>query len=162
MAIKVFLSHQRADSVKAAEISTRLSSKHGIQSYLDVIDPYLGKPGEDLARHIRAEMSKCTQLLAVVSYNTKESQWVPWEIGVATEKDFPLATFANYTSAVPEFLRAWPYLRTLEDVDKYAEASKRGDYVVITKRSTLNEGLAKRAGSETFFSDLRRSLGQLA
>jgi hypothetical protein len=160
MAIKVFLSHQKADGAKAAEIAQRLTTKHGIQSYLDIIDPYLGRPGEELAKHIRDEMGKCTQLLAVVSFATKESQWVPWEIGVATEKDFPLASFANYTSAVPEFLRSWPYLRTLEDVDKYAEASKRGQTVYVQKRATLTESAALRSGSQTFFSDLRRSLGQ--
>lgn len=105
-------------------------------------------------------MGKCTQLLAVVSYATKESQWVPWEIGVATEKDFPLASFADYTSAVPEFLRSWPYLRTMEDVDKYAEASKRGNHVYIQKRATISESAAFRSGSQTFFSDLRTRLGQ--
>ena len=160
MAIKVFLSHQKADSAKAAEIAQRLINNHGILSYLDVIDPYLGGRGEDLARHIRLEMSKCTQLLAVVSYATKESQWVPWEVGVATEKDFPLATFANYTSAVPEFLKAWPYLRTMEDVDKYAAASKSGQTVYVQKRATMTESAAFRGGSETFFSSLRASLGQ--
>ena len=160
MAIKVFLSHQRADSAKAAEISARLSSKHGIQSYLDVIDPYLGRPGEELAQHIRDEMGKCSHLLAIVSYATRESQWVPWEIGVATEKDFPLASFANYTSAVPEFLRAWPYLRTLEDVDKYAEAASRGNNDFLQKRATMTESAAFKSGSQTFFSDLRTRLGQ--
>ena len=55
MMIKVFLSHQKADSLKAAEIAQRLQSQHQIQSYLDVIDPYLGRPAEDLARHIRNE-----------------------------------------------------------------------------------------------------------
>lgn len=160
MAIKVFLSHQRADSAKASEIAQRLLHRHSIPSYLDVIDPYLGRPGEELAQHIRAEMAKCTQLLAVVSAATRESQWVPWEIGVATEKDFPLASFANYTQAVPEFLRAWPYLRSLEDVDKYAEASKRGNTVYIQKRATLSESAAFRSGSQTFFSDLRGRLGQ--
>lgn len=161
MPIKIFLSHQRADGAMAAAVAARLKYPHGIESYLDLIDPYLGRPGEDLAKHIRDEMGKCTQLIAVVSLATRESQWVPWEIGVATEKDFPLATFANYTGAVPEFLRSWPYLRTLADVDKYAEASKRGQNVYVTKRATtLNEGLARKSGSQTFFSDLRSRLGQ--
>jgi hypothetical protein len=160
VSIKVFLSHQKADSEMAGRIAARLLHYHSIPSYLDVIDPYLGRPGEELAKHISDEMGKCTQLLAVVSYATRESQWVPWEIGVATEKDFPLASFANYTSAVPEFLRSWPYLRTMEDVDKYAQASKRGDSVYVNKRATLNESLAKRSASESFFMDLRTRLGQ--
>ena len=160
MAIKVFLSHQKADSAAATEISHRLITRHGIQSYLDMIDPFLGRGGEELGKHIRAEMGKCTQLLAVVSFSTRNSQWVPWEIGVATEKDFPLASFANYSSAIPEFLQSWPYLRSLDDVDQYAEASKRGNTVYVQKRATLTETAAFRSGSQTFFSDLRTRLGQ--
>lgn len=159
--MKVFLSHQKMDSAKAAEIRQRLLNHHGIDSYLDVIDPYLDSSGQDLAMHIRLQMSKCTQLLAVVSYATRESQWVPWEIGVATEKNFPLATFANYSSAVPEFLRAWPYLKTIDDVDQYAHASKAGQRAYMLKRViNPNEELAKRAEIDTFFSDLRTRLGQ--
>jgi hypothetical protein len=161
MSIKVFLSHQRADSEKAAAIATRLKTNHAIDSYLDVIDPYLGRGGESLGSHIRSEMGKCTQLLAVASYATKDSQWVPWEIGVATEKDFPLATFANYTSAVPEFLREWPYLRTMEDVDKYARASKAAEITYLSKRSASSSETASiRSASQTFFADIRMRLEQ--
>lgn len=106
--IKVFLSHQSSDSATAAHIAQRLRIHHSIDSYLDVIDPFMGRRGEDLAAHIQAEMSKCTQLLAVVSEATKNSQWVPWEIGVATEKSYPLATYLADYAAAPEFLRKWP------------------------------------------------------
>jgi MTH538 TIR-like domain (DUF1863) len=84
----------------------------------------LEKSGPDLADYIRAEMEKCTQLLAVISAKTRESQWVPWEIGVATEKERPLASFVNPHATIPEFLRKWPYLQSLPDVDRYAAVSK--------------------------------------
>ena len=48
MAVKVFLSHQRADAVAAARIATRLRTVHQIESYLDVLDPFLNLGGEDL------------------------------------------------------------------------------------------------------------------
>jgi hypothetical protein len=158
--IKVFLSHQRADSARAAEIATRLRVYHTIDSYLDIIDPYLGRPGEDLANHIRTQMSSCTQLLAVVSYSTKESQWVPWEIGVATEKDFPLATFADYMSPVPEFLATWPYLRNMSDVDKYAAASKGANQRFVQRKATASFGEARREGTMQFYRDIRSQLSR--
>ncbi|MBO9669066.1 MAG: toll/interleukin-1 receptor domain-containing protein [Sphingobium sp.] len=158
--IKVFISHQKTDSEKASEISNRLKYYHNIDTYLDIIDNQLNKSGDDLALHIRTEMSKCTQLLAVVSYATRESQWVPWEIGVATEKNFPLATFANYTSPVPEFLRAWPYLRSMSDVDAYANASKRAVDNLRVQKSLHTQDTAMRKAANSFFFDLRRSLGQ--
>lgn len=159
--MRVFISHQQADSQIASQIALHLKQRHDISSYLDVIDPFLQNSGQDLASHIRTQMANCTQLLAVVSFNTRHSQWVPWEIGVATEKNFPLATFANYTSEIPEFLQAWPYLRSLADVDSYAAASKAGQRAYIAKRATqLNETASLKAGTETFFKDLRQLLKQ--
>ena len=156
--IKVFISHQQADSAKAAIVAQRLKSNHSIDSYLDVIDPYIAK-GEDLAAHIQSEMSKCTQLLAVVSESTRYSSWVPWEIGVATEKDYPLATFADGTSP-PEFLKKWPYLRTLTDLDLYAQASKTAEQSFVRKRATLQEEVARVRSTREFFDTLRKGLGQ--
>lgn len=158
--IKVFLSHQSADAATAANVARRLKQQHDIDSYLDLIDPYIGCPGEDLAAHIRSEMGKCTQLLAVVSDSTKASQWVPWEIGVATEKDFPLATYAAAWATPPEFLRKWPYLRSDADLDQYAIASKMARRVLINKRATLNESTARASSTRDFYATLRAGLGQ--
>jgi hypothetical protein len=159
--MRVFLSHQQADSAKALEISARLKAVHGIDSYLDVIDPYLGRSGDDLAAHIRDQMARCTQLLAIVSYATRLSQWVSWEIGVATEKEFPLATFAVQLADIPEFLRAWPYLRSMNDVDDYAHASKAAIRAYTAKRAgAMNENLARRTSTKEFFTNLRTRLRQ--
>lgn len=159
--IKVFLSHQSADSTTAAYVARRLKNFHDIDSYLDIIDPYIGRPGEDLAAHIRVQMGNCTQLLAVVSEATKASQWVPWEIGVATEKDFPLATYAASYALPPEFLRKWPYLRSDADIDQYALASKSAQSTFVRKRSaSVNETIARGSSTREFYSVLRRGLGQ--
>ncbi|RXD04883.1 toll/interleukin-1 receptor domain-containing protein [Sphingomonas sp. UV9] len=158
--VKVFLSHQSADAAVAARIEKRLRENHGIACYLDVIDPYIGQRGEDLATHIQSQMSKCTQLLAIVSDTTRHSQWVPWEIGVATEKDFPLATFSNGTGLPPEFLRKWPYLRTDADIDAYARASKLAQRSFTEKSRILNEGVARIRSTGEFYANLRADLGQ--
>lgn len=159
--IKVFLSHQSADPATAAYVARRLKDRHAIDSYLDVIDPYIGRPGEDLAAHIKAQMGRCTQLLAVVSESTKASQWVPWEIGVATEKDHPLATFSAGGALPPEFLRKWPYLRTDGDLDQYALASKTARNTLLRKRSAnLTEAAAQNSATGEFYSLLRRGLNQ--
>nr|WP_316628194.1 toll/interleukin-1 receptor domain-containing protein [uncultured Brevundimonas sp.] len=157
--MKVFLSHQSADSPLAARIAYRLKAVHSIDSYLDVIDPYLGR-GEDLADHIRAEMGRCTQLLAVVSQATAASQWVPWEIGVATEKDFPLATFSGGTALPPEFLRKWPYMRTDAELDEYARVSKTARSAFVANKSYLGESVAHGRSTKAFYRDLRAALRQ--
>ncbi len=157
--MKVFISHQAADSVAAMRVQQRLHF-HGIPSYLDVIDPYIVGRGEDLATHIRRQMGSCTQLLAIISDATKASQWVPWEIGVATEKDFPLATYSGVSTLPPEFLRKWPYLRTEQDIDRYAAASKAASHAFSRKRATLTETVARMSSTQDFYTELRRSLGQ--
>jgi hypothetical protein len=160
MAIKVFLSHQKVDFALAIQIGERLKTGHRIDCYLDVIDPYVGGPVETLADHIRYELGKCTQLLAVVSLATNQSQWVPWEIGVATEKNFPLATFSANNAMPPEFLRKWPYLRSDRDVDEYARVSKIADNLYVQKSVTLNESVAHDFATKDFFRVLRSALGQ--
>ncbi|GBR21931.1 toll/interleukin-1 receptor domain-containing protein [Komagataeibacter nataicola] len=158
--MKVFISHQSADSFTAKKIADHLQHFHGIPSYLDVIDPYIGMRGEDLAAHIRTQMGQCTQLLAVVSYNTASSQWVPWEIGVATGRDYPLATYANSSVPPPEFLRKWPYLRSVPDLDRYAVASKAAWNLLLQKRPYLHESTARQDSTQEFYRMLRRSLNQ--
>jgi hypothetical protein len=159
--MKVFISHQLADTVVASQVARRLLSVHGILSYLDVIDPYVGGSAEGLADHIRAEMGKCTQLLAVVSNATMASQWVPWEVGVATEKNFPLATYTGTYTPPPEFLRKWPYLKNDADLDAYAKASKSAqNFREIYKQYSADSAAGMRASTSYFFTELRRSIGQ--
>ena len=57
---KVSFSHYSADGLIAAAIELRLRMTHGIELYHDVIDPYIGRPGDDLAAHIRVQMNRCT------------------------------------------------------------------------------------------------------
>jgi hypothetical protein len=158
--MKIFISHQQADSQQALVISRRLKSRHDIDSYLDVIDPAVGTTGDDLADHVRKELANCSQLLAVVSEATRTSWWVPWEIGIACEKDFPLATFADATTSLPEYLKKWPYLRTESDVDLYAEASKKAADEFVFKLRHLQEGVARERSTKEFFRVLRAGLRQ--
>src|SRR5258708_5435074 len=112
IAPKIFISHKNEDSELATEIGFRLSNIHGIQVYLDTIDRRLSESGVDLADYLRAKLEECTQLLAVMTQRTKVSWWVPWEIGVATEKRRFLASYVEDLVDPPEYLRKWPYLRS--------------------------------------------------
>ncbi|MFP5390998.1 MAG: toll/interleukin-1 receptor domain-containing protein [Gammaproteobacteria bacterium] len=164
--MKVFISHQQADSVKALEISRHLRLHHGIDTYLDVVDPKIGThEGPELADHVRSQMDGCDSLLAVVSYETAKSQWVPWEIGIATEKDFPLATYADTSLPLPEFLQKWPYVKSMAELDKYARAVKnmgaRSRTVLLRKSlSTESFNEAVRSTTKDFYRNLRVDLGR--
>jgi hypothetical protein len=157
--MKVFVSHQQADSAIASSVALRLR-QNNVECYVDIIDRNIAQSGEVLGNYLRNEMGKCTQLLAVVSANTKQSSWVPWEIGVATEKNFPLATFFGDNTPAPEFLRQWPYLRSLSDVDHYVAASRLADRTFISKKVFVAEDSARRESTAEFFRSLRNSLRQ--
>jgi len=157
--IKIFISHQRTDSMLATRIAERLRVQHQLDCYLDVIDTALTESGQALADYVRAQLSKCTQLLAVVSPATRESWWVPWEIGVATEKNFPLATYSGSFSRLPEFLHKWPVLKTDADLDQYAAASKAYQRQYQEQRRVVVEAAAQRSAAAEFYHTLRGQIG---
>jgi len=159
--MKVFISHQRADSTIAAEIANRLKTAHQIDSYLDVVDAVILRDADDLADHLRTEMGKCTNLIAVVSPATATSWWVPWEIGMATEKDHPLATFARASSALPSYLKKWPYLTSMTDVDAYARQSLVTSARRVVMESRGAETASLRGTTSEFYRALRKELNQL-
>lgn len=158
--MKIFISHQRSDSDLATRVAYRLKAYHQIDSYLDLIDPESRGKGDDLGDHLRSELGKCTQLMAVVSVNTKGSWWVPWEIGVATEKDQPIATYAGDNTALPEYLKKWPYLRDDSELDIYARVSKAAANTYRVEKGHLNEATARGRSTKEFYRQVRSQLGQ--
>lgn len=158
--MKIFVSHQRADSILATNIASRLRHIHGIDCYLDVIDPDTSRSGENLGEYIQNELGKCTQLLAVVSASTKTSWWVPWEIGVATEKHQPIATYAGDSTPLPEYLKKWPYLRDQRELDIYASVSQSTNNSFRSRKAYKSESLARLETTEDFYTAIRSRLGQ--
>ena len=147
---KVFVSHQRKDSTQATRIADRLH-QNGLNTYLDVVDDALTHDGKELSDLIRKRMDSCTHLIAVVSNATTASWWVPWQIGIASDREFMIATYALDSTALPSFLTKWPYLRSLADIDKYArQSSSTSGKLYLTEAARVGE----------FHKSLKRSLGQ--
>jgi len=156
----VFVSHKREDTPAARLVAGRLESHPQVSAYLDVLDPHLEEAADDLGEYLSSDLGKCTHLMATVSEQTRASWWVPFEIGLATEKRYPICTFAIEDCRLPEYLRKWPYLRSLRDIDTYVEVALR------TEPVWLREGLQKAAAdrvtaySRSFHLNLKRALGQ--
>jgi TIR domain len=159
MTIKVFISHKKEDAQLAGGIAQYLQNS-GLRVYLDVIDTQLGKNGPDLADYIRGQLEQCTQLLAVISRHTQASWWVPWEIGVATEKERFLASFVSTDANVPEYLEKWPYLRNQADLAVYVRESKRAEMLVEDRVAKGFQTTARAQGFRSFHTSLKASLGQ--
>ena len=158
--MKIFISHQRADSDLAMEIAGRLRSPHGIDVYLDVYDPDATTTGDALGDHIRTQLGLCQQLLAVVSARTAASWWVPWEIGIATEKERPIATYSRESTALPVYLKKWPYLSSIAALDKYAAVVKKTSETTELRKAYLAEANVRKDIVGDHYRRLRAALGQ--
>ena len=92
MDIKVFISHKQEDSVVAGVICKKLNEL-GIEAYLDLLDAEICTKGKELTEHIKKRLNDCSDILVVMSNKTEESWWVPFEIGMAAQKDFPVVSY---------------------------------------------------------------------
>ncbi len=156
----IFISHKKEDSVAALRVAETLKLQ-GHTYYLDVVDNYINKKGDDLAAHIRTELGKCDCLLAVVSSATKASSWVPWEIGVATEKDYPLGTYVIDNTPPLEFMLKWPVLKTRDHLLAFGTALGK----IELRKKALEQSRfasqdAKRSAVREFHEAVMKSTGQ--
>ncbi len=137
---EVFISHKNTDVDLAEKIARRVRF-NGLETYLDTIDDALAKDGPDLADLLLARMGQCQQLIAVVSSQTKDSWWVPWEIGVGSEKGFRMASYSETNVSLPSYLEKWPALHTDLHIDLYCYYSKQTEEVLNRRmRGVLTEG----------------------
>lgn len=159
--LKIFISHKKEDELTAMIVQQTLKNA-GADAYLDVLDKTIEDDGEKLTKHIREKLRECSDVIVILSSNTKKSWWVPFEIGMATEKDMPIANYLTSYERLPEFLEYWPRLKNQQDVLKYVETRNKVSRQVVLEK-TLNNGYYQRADgglSETqrFYAELKRNL----
>lgn len=148
--MKVFISHQQKDAV-AARMVYDVLRKNGVDAYLDLLDSGLMSNGQRLTEHIMSKISESTDLIAVVSDNTKESWWVPFEIGVATDKPRPIATYICGWVSLPEYLDFWPQLRKPSDIVTYVQNRQSFAYSSLDNTRILLESIGTRKKTITDF-----------
>ena len=157
MPSKVFISHKNTDAAVAERVERRVSN-NGLETYLDTIDDALCSEGPDLADQLLARMGQCQQLIAVVSLQTKDSWWVPWEIGVGSEKRFRMASYSETNVSLPSYLEKWPALHTDEHIDLYCEYSKQTEDNLNRKMAVASTEDHKMEARKSEFLDFHKSL----
>lgn len=160
----VFISHRTADDGIAQEVARRLKYHHNITCYVDDIDAELGRARGTAAVTglIVQRLTSCTNLLAIVSQNTKGSWWVPFEVGVARQAPRVITTFTDQAdSQLPEYLLEWPRLRGQQAVDTFARYYKQQQRLlneeVLEKRASASQQLRT---VDDFHRQLKTALGQ--
>ncbi len=150
----VFLSHKREDKAKALEIESYLKVR-GVRCYVDVMDPDL-QSTDDITSKLRERIGQCTHLMAVVSGYTEKSWWVPFEIGVGTEKDRRITSYQIAQVKLPDFLTKWPILKSARDLDLFISLYKEDSLTVNLESYTPHSSTIKTA--DQFHRNLKARL----
>lgn len=118
--MKVFISHKREDLGLAEKIAKQLTILK-VPCYLDELDHYIYDSDKDLTSHIKSKMHDCTDLLVLMTNKTKDSWWVPFEIGMAADRNYPTITYRNTWENLPDYLSFWPQITTLNELSIYKD-----------------------------------------
>mgnify|MGYP003303447278 CR=1 FL=1 len=79
-----------------------------------------------IVESVKKGLKYSTHLLCLISDKTRLSWWVPYEIGIADNKNLNIATLKlNTTDDIPSFLKIHPYFYGTEDFIKYAVSYTR-------------------------------------
>lgn len=153
--MKVFISHKNVDSEQAIALQAAFK-KNQVDTYLDVLDSSISGGGKELTDHIKRNLNLCSDILVVMSRATKDSWWVPFEVGMSAQIDMPTASFLQANIDLPDYLRYWPRLRTSSDIDTYVAIRRRVEQQILHE----NYSIANRRKIETaeFYRQLKIEL----
>ncbi|WP_249678136.1 toll/interleukin-1 receptor domain-containing protein [Pseudomonas abieticivorans] len=148
----VFISYRHTDRDLATRINNRLQ-QFNVQTYFDVLDAE-SQSTDNITEVITRNITECTHLLAVISYTTAQSWWVPFEIGEATISGRRISSFQVGHEALPLYLEKWPKMSNTLELDLFIEeyrreSSKRSIGMESMERATA--GSAKGVGSADQF-----------
>ena len=154
--MKFFISHKQEDASTAILIAEELTHM-GISAYLDVLDNTVTRSGKEMTEHIKNKLNDCTDIIVVMSRFTLSSQWVPFEVGIAAQRDLPTATFLRAEVPLPEFLEYWPRLKYSSDIKKYVEAKQQVDLEYSTSFH-MDQYTYATSKTDRFYTVLKRKL----
>lgn len=159
MSMTIFISHKKEDSNFATIICNELS-RLGVSAYLDLLEGEIMLDGEKLTNHIKTRLNSCTDLLVVMSKETQKSWWVPFEIGMASQLDFPIVSYLADKVSLPEYLSYWPALRKLDDLPKYIRAKNNilNENTIYKKSYNFEKYATKRSQTDAFYKELKNIL----
>lgn len=108
----IFISHQQLDKPQAEKVATYIQDA-GIDVYFDENDADLRLYRENnnpkgVVSSIKAGINKSSHMLCLLSPNTLQSKWVPYEIGYGTEKThLSVLTLKNVSeNDIPDYVKA--------------------------------------------------------
>lgn len=101
---KVFVSYKLEDR-DIRDIVVQKCQSAGLNPYVDKDDDYVDGDREDLVEHLAAHIKNGHGVIVAVSDKTKDSWWVPLEVGIGYENDMPITAWTESTTVyLPSYL----------------------------------------------------------
>jgi len=107
-----FLSHSSKDQDLVVG-AIRVLENHGAAVYIDEIDPEMPPyTTEQTAELLKKRINTASRFVLLASENSKESRWVPWELGVADgfKGIDRIALFPTADKGYDQSWASWEYL----------------------------------------------------
>jgi hypothetical protein len=126
----IFLSHKSEDKPAVKDIAKYIGEA-GVDYYLDIEDPDLQKAerGEDhvkITEFIELGINRSSHVLSLISNTTKDSWWVPFEIGYAKKGEKGLALLPLKDVAyIPSYIQILRELNGIKQLNEYLEEIKK-------------------------------------
>lgn len=149
----VFISHKSEDIKGAIAIGEEIK-KHGIDIYLDINDTGLqhatkNNDSKEIVRSIEKALSVSTHILVYITENTKDSWWVPYEIGYSKKGNIEIASLLDiHEEDFPDYLKIEKTLRTIKDFDKYLDSIKCKGLLSLMNEDSHNREITEFIRSE--------------
>lgn len=143
----IFISHQKRDTEACRKIAEYLKSV-GIDVYFDEYDRDLKIAVQEdnpkkVVNAIKIGIKNSTHMLCVISPNTLDSKWVPFEVGYGYDiTKVVVLTLKNIkNSQLPHYIRAVPIIRDIHDINKFIENQKGKPILESKKYDNYNSAL---------------------
>ena len=117
----VFISHKKEDEQAAIDIGKFLMEVVGVNIYLDILDEDLQTATQTendrlIVNSIKEGLDCSTHLLCLISDKTRLSWWVPYEIGIADNKNISIASLKlKCVNDIPSFLKIHPAFYNVDE-----------------------------------------------
>ena len=139
----VFISHKKEDAQEAKKLANYIMDS-GIDVFFDENDPVLNNPEKNIdpvvvTTAINEALEKSTNMICVVSEKTKESWWVPYEIGyVWNNKGFTHSSMAililKSITELPEYLFLVEKVDSIVELDSFLKKISNMSYLLNEER----------------------------
>jgi hypothetical protein len=144
----IFISHKKEDMLKARETANYIM-ECGVDVFFDENDPVLSNPETNIdpikvTNAINKALNKSTHMICIISDKTKESWWVPYEIGFVSNKTpFTLENIRiiliKDIVKLPDYLFLAKRIETTMELDSFVKSASNTPTLLLERVKTFSE-----------------------